>query len=71
VNFILRHLKRLKNILQKNDMRIQSCGYITQKEIKMEDEKLTEGQQIIEDTLKMFLGQSIYKTEEKKDDSDK
>ena len=37
----------------------------------MENEKLTEGQQIIEDTLKMFLGQSIYKTEEKNDDSDK
>lgn len=37
----------------------------------MENEKLTEGQQIIEDTLKMFLGQSIYKTEEKKDDSNK
>lgn len=34
----------------------------------MEDKKLTEGQQIIEDTLKMFLGQSIYKEEEKKDD---
>lgn len=29
----------------------------------MENEKLSEGQQILEDTMKMFLGQSLFKQE--------
>lgn len=71
MNIILRHLKRHKNILQKKDMRIQSCGYITPKENKMEDKKLTEGQQMIDDIFMIFCNQTVYKKEEKKDDSDK
>lgn len=38
--------------------------------MEIKEEKLSEGKQIIEDTLKMFLGQSLYTTE-KKDDKNK